>query len=112
MGSSRHVPPCEAGKKRYHSWVKSSNNHNDCDGGTKDTAAVGTLFSREEANQAARTDLLNDWNMDSFVSYEVEEGDGLVGVTAVYLEGEEMMVTVEEAKGLIKNLMRSQFGDF
>jgi hypothetical protein len=85
-------------RKVYYVTRESIDYHNDCHGGIHDTDVVGTFFSREEANQAARTDLLNDWNMDFFVSYEVEEEDGFVKVTAVCPEGEEMTVTVEEGQ--------------
>ena len=71
--------------------------HNDPRGGLHDNDVVGIFSSRNEANKAAQADLLNEWNMDFFESYEVEEEDGLVTVTAVCPEGEEMTVTVKEA---------------
>src|SRR5271155_5739220 len=85
-------------RKVYYVTRESIDYHNDRHGSIQDTDVVGTFFSRKEANQAARTDLLNDWNMDFFESYEVEEEDGLVKVTAVCPEGEEMTVTVEEGE--------------
>jgi hypothetical protein len=85
-------------RKVYHVTRETIDYHNDHNGGIQDTAVVGTFFSRKEANQAARTDLLNDWNRDFFESYEVDEEDGLVTVTAVCPEGEEMTVTVEEGQ--------------
>jgi len=85
-------------RKVYHVTRETIDYHNDSRGGIQDTAVVGTFFSRKEANQAARADLLNEWNMDFFESYEVEEEDGLVKVTAVCPEGEEMTVTVEEGQ--------------
>jgi hypothetical protein len=85
-------------RKVYHVTRETIDYHNDCHGDIQDTALVGTFFSRKEANQAARTDLLNDWDKDFFESYEVEEEDGLVKVTAVCPEGEEMTVTVEEGR--------------
>jgi hypothetical protein len=56
--------------------------HNDPRGGLQDTDIVGIFSSRNEANKVARTDLLNEWSMDFFESYEVEEEDGFVTVTA------------------------------
>jgi hypothetical protein len=85
-------------RKVYYVTRETIDYHNDPRGGMQDTAVVGTFFSRKEANQAARTDLLNEWNMDFFESYEVEEEDGLVTVTAICPEGEEMTVTVEEGQ--------------
>jgi len=85
-------------RKVYYVTRESIDYHNDRYGSIQDTAVVGTFFSRKEANQAARADLLNEWNMDFFESYEVEEEDGLVTVTAVCPEGEEMTVTVEEGE--------------
>jgi len=85
-------------RKVYYVTRESIDYHNDPNGGIQDTDVVGTFFSRKEANQAARADLLNDWNMDFFESYEVEEEDGLVKVTAICPEGEEMTVTVEEGQ--------------
>jgi hypothetical protein len=85
-------------RKVYYVTRETIDYHNDFTGGLQDTAVVGTFFSREEANQAARKDLLNEWNMDFFESYEVEEEDGLVKVTAICPEGEEMTVTVEEGQ--------------
>ena len=82
----------------------------DCYEDNKDTAVVGTFFSRKKANLAARTDLLNDWDMDFFESYEVEEEDGLVKVTAVCPEvrrGRSLFGRVGLTKRLMKNLMRS-----
>src|SRR5271154_710812 len=87
-----------AARKVYYVTRESIDYHNDRHGSIQDTAVVGTFFSRKEANQAARADLLNEWNMDFFESYEVEEEDGLVKVTAVCPEGEEMTVTVEEGQ--------------
>src|SRR5271170_551820 len=72
--------------------------HNDPRGGLQDKDIVGIFPSRNKANKAARADLLNEWNMDFFESYEVDEEDGLVTVTAVCPEGEEMTVTVEEGQ--------------
>jgi hypothetical protein len=85
-------------RKVYYVTRESIDYHNDRHGSIQDTAVVGTFFSRKEANQAARADLLNEWSMDFFESYEVEEEDGLVKVTAVCPEGEEMTVTVEEGQ--------------
>lgn len=72
--------------------------HNDPDGGVHYTKIVGTFSSRKEANQAARKDLLNSWDKSVFESYDVEEENGLVTVTATFPEGEEMTVTVEESQ--------------
>lgn len=83
-------------QKVYYVTRKTIDYHNDYHGGIQDTAVVGTFSSRKEANEVARKDLLNDWNMDFFESYEVEEEDGLVQVTALCPEGEEMTVTVKE----------------
>ena len=85
-------------RKVYYVTRETIDYHNDYNGGIQETDVVGTFFSRKEANQAARTDLLNDWDRDFFESYEVEEEDGLVKVTAVCPEGEEMTVTVEEGQ--------------
>lgn len=85
-------------RKIYHVTRETIDYHNDYYGGLRDTAVVGTFFSRKKANQAAREDLLNDWDIDWFESYEVDEEDGLVTVTAVCPEGEEMTVTVEEGE--------------
>jgi len=87
-----------ATRKVYYVTRETIDYHNDPRGGLQDTAVVGTFFSRKKANQAARADLLNDWNMDFFESYETEEEDGLVTVTAICPEGEEMTVTVEEGQ--------------
>src|SRR6266516_1871552 len=62
---------------------KTTDYHNDFRGGLQDTAIVGTFSSRNEANKAARTNLLNNWNADFFESYEVEEEDGLITVRAI-----------------------------
>ena len=85
-------------RKVYHVIRKTIDYHHDEHGGIQDTAVVGTFFSRKEANQVARTDLLKDWDRDFFESYEVEEEDGFVQVTAICPEGEEMTVTVEEGQ--------------
>jgi len=85
-------------RKVYYVTRESIDYHNDWHGSIQDTAVVGTFFSRKEANQAARADLLNEWSMDFFEGYEVEEEDGLVTVTGVCPEGEEMTVTVEEGQ--------------
>ena len=87
-----------ATRKVYYVTRETIDYHNDYNGGIQDTAVIGTFSSRKKANQAARTDLLNEWSMDFFESYEVEEEDGLVKVTALCPEGEEMTVTVEEGQ--------------
>ena len=84
--------------KVYHVTRKTIDYHNDYHGGIQDTAIVGTFPTRKEANQVARADLLSEWSMDFFESYEVEEEDGLVQVKAICPEGEEMTVTVKEGQ--------------
>jgi hypothetical protein len=99
LGPKKSSKPSKSAMRKVYNVTRTTiDYHNDCYGGIQDTAVVGTFFSRKEANQAARTDLLNDWAEDFFESYEVEEEDGLVTVMAVCPEGEEMTVTVEESQ--------------
>lgn len=57
---------------------------------------IGVSPSLKYANDYARTELLNRWGHDFFNSYEIEKKDGLIRVTALCPEGEEMRVVVEE----------------
>ena len=73
--------------------------HNkDPNGSLRDTSKIGTFSSLDEANQAARADLLNTRDKDLFKSYEVRDENGFVKVTASCPEGEEMRVIVEEVR--------------
>lgn len=42
----------------------------------------GSYLSRRDENAAARTDLLNDWERDFFVTHKVRKEGGLVTVEA------------------------------
>jgi hypothetical protein len=57
---------------------------------------AGAFSSRREANEAALTNLLNQWGRDFFSYYDVQKMGGLVSVTALCPDGKEMRVTVEE----------------
>ncbi|KFY96161.1 hypothetical protein V500_02556 [Pseudogymnoascus sp. VKM F-4518 (FW-2643)] len=72
--------------------------HHDYNGGLQDTDIQGSYLSRKKANAVARRNLLDDWDRDFFEEYEEEVVGGLVTITAVCPEGEEMTVSVVEGK--------------
>jgi hypothetical protein len=67
-------------------------------GGFDGVEIRGTFLSLRKANEAAREDLLNEWDEDSFEEYEVDERNGMVIVTATCPEGEIMTVRVAETR--------------
>jgi hypothetical protein len=79
----------------YHVMRHTDDQHN----GGEHTEIRGTYWTLDEANDAARHDLLREWSQDFFEEYEeeVDEDDGTVRIEAHCPEGEEMSVYVEKA---------------
>ncbi|KAJ7110358.1 hypothetical protein C8R43DRAFT_165558 [Mycena crocata] len=70
--------------------------HTDESYGGGETEIRGTYMTLEEANAAARVDLTKEWDLDFFNTYEVEEEEGMVSVTAECPEGETMSVYIDK----------------
>lgn len=73
----------------YHVSRHSIDPHNEFDGGMEDTEIRGTYLSLAKANEAARGDLMEEFDMDYFEEYEETVSNGMVTIRAVGLEGEE-----------------------
>ena len=79
----------------YHVEINTIDYHNDPHGGIHSDEVIGTFDILEEANDAAREHLLDQWDEDWFEFYEEDEDDdGLLTITAICPEEEEMEVTV------------------
>jgi hypothetical protein len=65
------------------------------------TEIQGVYWSLEEANQAARTNLTDEWDLSFFDEYteEEDEDDGSVVIEATCPEGETMRVYIEKILG-------------
>lgn len=67
--------------------------------GSENTDIRGTYLTLEDANAAARIDLLNEWNLDFFKSHEVTTDDyGTIDVAATCPRGEMLHVFIEKKK--------------
>ena len=91
----------------YHVMRESIDYHNDPSGGSIDTEVRGSYTSLSEANEAARSDLLNEWGRDFFDEYEEEIEDGKVKVHCICPEGEEMNVFIEIKEAAIAQGVRN-----
>ncbi|KFY10328.1 hypothetical protein V491_07704 [Pseudogymnoascus sp. VKM F-3775] len=98
----------------YHVIQETIDYHNDRHGGAQNTAVKGTYVSLEKANEAARKELLQEWDMDFFEEYDEGMANGLVTINAICPKGEHMNVYVkrgtlitdrEEMAGLVKEML-------